>query len=186
MLKKRELADCGALFELLTDPEVYPYVRQKAATLDEYLFLTKQAIELEEKEDMVSRTIVDEWGQPIGTITLFDIKNGYGFLGTWIGKPYFGKGYNRKAKDAFFSELFSETTIDKVFMRIRKSNIRSQKAAQKLPYVWLADDLYPEIYHEINQNGVDYHLYEVVRDRFHLYQQQMENFTPPEEKLREA
>lgn len=56
-----------------------------------------------------------------------------GFLGTWIGKPYHGKGYNRPAKDAFFKELFNELGIETVFMRIREENIRSIKAAEKLP-----------------------------------------------------
>jgi RimJ/RimL family protein N-acetyltransferase len=60
---------------------------------------------------------------PIGTITLFDVQEKAGFLGTWLGKPYHGKGYNKLAKDSFFSELFYELDIETIFMRIRKINI---------------------------------------------------------------
>ncbi|PDM36873.1 N-acetyltransferase, partial [Bacillus cereus] len=51
---------------------VFPFVRQKAYSYEEYLFLTKQTIEAEERGELISRTILDEWGNPIGTITLFD------------------------------------------------------------------------------------------------------------------
>lgn len=187
MLKKRELADCGALFELLKDPDVFPYVRQKANTVDEYIFITKQGIELEEQKQMISRTITDEWGQAIGTISLFDIRDGTGFLGTWIGKPYFGKGYNQPAKDAFFNELFSQTEIHTIFMRIRQENIRSRKAALKMPYVRFANDKYPDILREINQNGTIYDLYEIPKDQYLLHKQKVESFLLPADlNLREA
>src|SRR5699024_4007014 len=116
------------LFELLSHPEVYPYVRQKAETSDAYYFMTKKTIEAEEKGELISRTIVDEYEQPIGTINLFDIREHYGFLATWIGQPYFGKGYNQPAKEAFFEELFFELDIEAIFMKVRRTNKRSLKA----------------------------------------------------------
>ena len=106
MLKTRDLNDVPALFELLLDPKVYPYVREKADTLDEYYFVTKQTIEAEKRGELISRTILDEYEKPIGTINLFDICHNYGFLATWLGRPYFGKGYNQIAKEQFFNELF--------------------------------------------------------------------------------
>lgn len=123
MLKKRDLHDSHVLYELMVDPAVFPFVRQKAYSYEEYLFLTKQTIEAEERGELISRTILDEWGNPIGTITLFDVQEKAGFLGTWLGKPYHGKGYNKLAKDSFFSELFYELDIETIFMRIRKINI---------------------------------------------------------------
>ena len=107
----------------------------KPTSYEEFLFMTKQTMEAEERGELISRTILDEWGYPIGTINLFDIEDNAGFLGTWLGKPYHGKGYNKLAKDAFFNELFYELDIETIFMRIRKINIRSIKAAEKLPYV---------------------------------------------------
>ncbi|WP_077213641.1 GNAT family N-acetyltransferase [Bacillus dakarensis] len=169
MLKKRDLHDGHALYELMTHPEVFPFVRQKAYSYDEFLFLTKKTIESEERGELISRTILDEWGNPIGTINLFDLQEKSGFLGTWIGKPYHGKGYNKIAKDAFFQELFYELGIETVFMRIRKENIRSQKAAEKLPYVISANETRKAIYDTLNQDGDIYNLYEIPKDLYTLH-----------------
>src|SRR5690625_2979441 len=155
MLKKRDLHEVPTLFELSSHPDVFPYIRQKAMTVDEYYFLTKQTIEAEQSEQLISRTILDEYEQPIGTINLFDIHEKSGFLATWIGKPYFGKGYNKLAKQLFLDELFFSLDIKTVYMKVRKTNVRSLKAVAKLPYVVYANELYSEVYRAINkQNNV--------------------------------
>ncbi|WP_100371809.1 GNAT family N-acetyltransferase [Bacillus sp. FJAT-45037] len=168
-LRKRDVADCHALFELMVDPAVFPFVRHKASSYDEFVFLTKQTIEAEERGELISRTIVDEWGEPIGTINLFDVEDQSGFLGTWIGKPHFGKGYNKIAKDAFFDELFFQCDIQTVFMRIRKENLRSYKAAAKLPYSTLANDIRPDVYKQINLQAYSYDLFQIEKDQYHLH-----------------
>lgn len=91
-----------------------------------------------------------------------------GFLGTWLGKPYHGKGYNKLAKDSFFSELFYELDIETIFMRIRKINIRSIKAAEKLQYVNLANETRKAVYDEINAHEEVYNLYEIPKDQYTL------------------
>ncbi|MDT0160573.1 MULTISPECIES: GNAT family N-acetyltransferase [Bacillus] len=169
MLKKRDLHDCHALYELMTHPEVFPFVRQKAYSYDEFLFMTKQTIEAEERGELISRTILDEWGAPIGTINLFDIQDQAGFLGTWLGKPYHGKGYNKTAKDAFFDELFYEAGIETIFMRIRNVNIRSQKAAEKLPYIIQANETRQHIFEQLNKQELIYNLYEIPKDLYTLH-----------------
>jgi len=169
MLKKRDLHDSHTLYELMTHPDVFPFVRQKADSYEEFLFMTKQTIEAEERGELISRTILDEWGAPIGTINLFDIEENAGFLGTWLGKPYHGKGYNSPAKDTFFQEIFYECGIDTVFMRIRKINIRSIKAAEKLPYVIKANETRKSIYEQLNANGEVYDLYEIPKDQYSFY-----------------
>ncbi|MGM0899675.1 MAG: GNAT family N-acetyltransferase [Bacillota bacterium] len=169
MLKKRDLHDSHVLFELMSHPDVFPFVRQKAYSYDEFVFVTKQTIEAEERGELISRTILDDWGAPIGTINLFDIQDGAGFLGTWIGKPYHGKGYNAPAKDAFFQEVFYEKDIETIFMRIRKENVRSIKAAEKLPYVVKANETRKMIYDQLNANGDFYDLYEIPKDQYSLY-----------------
>ncbi len=185
MLKKRDLQDCHALYELMVHPQVFPFVRQKAESYEEYMFLTKQTIEAEERGEIISRTILDEWGSPIGTISLFDIQDNAGFLGTWLGKPYHGHGYNKLAKDAFFEELFFELGIETVFMRIRQVNGRSQKAAEKLPYVLLANETRKSLYEELNATINTYNLYEVPKDLYTLHAMR-EQAIFQEEHLREA
>lgn len=169
MLKKRELQDTHTLYELMTHPDVFPFVRQKAASYEEFLFITKQTIEAEERGELISRTIFDEWGNPIGVISLFDIEDNAGFLGTWLGKPYHGKGYNSLAKDAFFQELFYEKGLETVFMRIRKVNIRSIKAAEKLPYVIKANETRKSVYEQLNAKEEVYDLYEIPKDLHTLH-----------------
>jgi RimJ/RimL family protein N-acetyltransferase len=170
MLKKRDLHESHTLYELMTHPDVFPFVRQKADSYEEFLFMTKQTIEAEERGELISRTILDEWGNPIGTINLFDIQDNAGFLGTWLGKPYHGKGYNSPAKEAFFNELFYEAGIETIFMRIRKVNIRSIKAAEKLSYVVKANETRASLYAQLNANEPVYDLYEIPKDlyTFHL------------------
>lgn len=169
MLKIRELHEVPILFELASHPEVYPYLRHKADTVDEFYFLTKQTIEAEEQGLVISRTILDEFAQPIGTINLFDIDQRSGFLATWLGKPYFGKGYNKMAKELFFDELFFQKGIENVFMKVRKTNIRSLRAVEKLGYAILGNDLFPEIYQAINVDGNIYHLFVVTKEHYASY-----------------
>ncbi|MFC4388844.1 GNAT family N-acetyltransferase [Gracilibacillus marinus] len=173
MLKKRELHDAPLLYELMTHPEVFPYVRHKAYSSDEFYFLTKKTIEAEENGELISRTILDEYCNPIGTINLFDIENNAGFLATWIGKPYFGKGYNKLAKDAFFSELFYDYGLDAIFIKIRRTNIRSSKAILKVPYVMYANESYPEIFDKVNESSDDpiYDIYVITKESYFTHQE---------------
>lgn len=169
MLKKRDFQECHSLYDLMVHPDVFPFVRQKAYSYDEFVFMTKQTIEAEERGELISRTILDEWAAPIGTINLYDIQNNAGFLGTWLGKPYHGKGYNKAAKDTFFDELFYDVGIETIFMRIRKENIRSQKAAEKLPYIISANTTRKSIYEQLNANGPVYNLFEIPKDLYSLH-----------------
>lgn len=168
MLKQRDLNETAALYELLSHPSVFPYVRQKANSAEEYLFMTKQLMEEEQAGKAISRTITDDWGQPIGTISIFDIHDGAGFLGTWIGQPFQGKGYNQKAKLLFLQELFFEHNFNTVFLRIRQQNARSRAAALKLPYVVCAKDSHPALYEEINSGEVKFDLFKIPKDLFYL------------------
>lgn len=169
MIKKRDLDECQVLFELLSHPDVFPFVRQKATSFEEYLFITKQTIEAEERGELISRTILDEWQNPIGTINLYDINENTGFLGTWLGKDYHGKGYNQRAKELFFAEAFYELNIDSILMKIKENNIRSRKAAEKLPYVLSANESRSQLLQQLNSSRATYQLYEIPKDLFTLY-----------------
>ena len=168
MLKQRDLQECNELYQLLSDPSVFPYVRQKAQSAEEYMFMTKQLIEEEQEGKTISRTITDNWGQPIGTISVFDIQDGAGFLGTWIGLPFQGMGYNQKAKKMFLNELFFEHNFHTVFLRIRKENEKSKRAANKLQYIVCAKDSHPALYEEINQGDKKFVFFKIPKDLFYL------------------
>ncbi len=65
MLKKRELHEAPQLFDLMQHPEVFPFVRHKAYSSDEFYFLTKKTIEAEENGELISRTILDDYNQSL-------------------------------------------------------------------------------------------------------------------------
>lgn len=168
MLKHRDLLETNELYQLITHPTVYPYVRQKASSAEEYLFMTKQLIEEEQLGLTISRTIVDDYGQPIGTISLYDIQDGAGFLGTWIGVPFQGMGYNQSAKLEFLSELFFQYNIHTVFVRIRKGNEKSKRASLKLPYILEASETHEALFKEINKGEIKFDLFRIPKDLFYL------------------
>lgn len=171
MLKRRDLIEVPELFELLSHPEVYPYVRDRAKTYNEYLFLTMKTIEDEHHHRVVSRTILDEFLQPIGTINLFDRDENYGFLATWIGKPFFGKGFNQEAKALFFEELFFTIGIETIFVKVRRTNLRSLKAIAKLTYVTNGKRAYPDVYNQINKQNNVYELFAISKEHYVSYLQ---------------
>ncbi|GAE95125.1 ribosomal-protein-alanine acetyltransferase [Gracilibacillus boraciitolerans JCM 21714] len=173
MLKRRDVQDAPVLFDLMSHPEVFPFVRHKAYSSDEFYFLTKQTIEAEDNGELISRTIVDEQYNPIGTINLFDIENNAGFLATWIGQPYFGKGYNKLAKDAFFEELFYEQDIDAVFIKIRRANVRSLKAILKIPFVMYGNQSYSQVFEKINDSHEEivYDLFVITKENYFSHAQ---------------
>lgn len=175
MIKKRELQECTSLYELMAEPTILKYVRQKAGSADEYWFMTKQLMEEEEQGLAITRTIISDFGQAIGTINLFDIEDGAGFLGTWIGKPFQGLGYNKKAKEQFLEELFFELDIHSVFLRIRKTNVKSIRATEKLRYAQNANTTHPSIYEAINKEDDIFDLYYISKDLFHFVMLQENN-----------
>lgn len=169
MLKQRDLYESNELFELLSHPSVFPFVRQKAKTADQLWFMTRQLMEEEEQGLVVSRTILGDLEQPIGTITLYDIQEGAGFLGTWLGQPYQGLGYNQQAKLEFFNELFFELDFQTVFMKIKKENVKSQRAVLKLEYALDAKESHPSLFAQINAGEQQYELFKIEKDNFYLY-----------------
>ncbi|MGP4071696.1 GNAT family N-acetyltransferase [Piscibacillus sp. B03] len=178
MLKRRDLHDAPILFPLLSDHAVKPYVREKAETIEEYYFFLNKMTNQEENGELISRTILDEWDVPIGAITLYDIQEQKGFLATWLGKPYFGKGYNQYAKDLFLRELFLEKNIEVVFLKVNRLNERSLNAMKKIEYAVQANEHYPAIYEQINQGPKEYELFAIYKDAFifHLHEQEQVSY----------
>lgn len=71
-------------------------------------------------------------------------------------------------------------------MRIRKVNVRSIKAAEKLPYVTLANERRKSLFDEINQGKDIYHLYEISKDNYTLYTMRCPLLLEEEQQRKEA
>ncbi len=151
------------LFMEMSHPEVSPYVRNYVADFNEYLMNISHILDAEERGDMIVRVIFNEWNQPIGMITLYDITEYGGFLSTWLGKQHHGKGYNQVAKELFLNEIFSESEVQTIYLKIRTDNYRSQKAALKLAYITQVDSTYEVMFKMINQTELKYNLYSVTK-----------------------
>ncbi|WP_026908425.1 GNAT family N-acetyltransferase [Paucisalibacillus globulus] len=122
-----------------------PHVKEALGLTDEQTSLegTKKFIEFigeqEEVGKQYSRCILDEQDQLIGVITLKDIDKVKStcHIGTWIGHRFWGQGYNELAKAEILHTAFSVLNVDYVFAGAKVSNVRSQKAQEKLPYMRL-------------------------------------------------
>ncbi|MDR6121115.1 RimJ/RimL family protein N-acetyltransferase [Bacillus sp. SLBN-46] len=94
-------------------------------------------LEQEKQGQQYSRVILNEKEEVIGVITLKEIDptKKTSHIGTWIGHPFWGKGYNALAKAEILYTAFTELDLEYVFAGAKLSNIRSQKAQEKLPYI---------------------------------------------------
>lgn len=97
-------------------------------------------MQLEEKlGQQFSRVILDESNKIIGVISLknIDEQQKSCHIGTWLGRQYWGKGYNEIAKTEMLKVAFERFHLNYVFAGARLENVRSQKAQAKLPYITL-------------------------------------------------
>ncbi len=94
----------------------------------------------EERQSLqLSRVIINEKQELVGVITLkaIDRANKTAHIGTWIGYPYWGKGYNEAAKIEILKIAFLELQLEYVFAGATMQNKRSIAAQKKLPYMSL-------------------------------------------------
>lgn len=120
-----------------------PQIKEALGLSDEQTSLagTKEFIRLmleqERRGRFYSRVILDEKENLIGVITLKDIDHHQKtcHIGTWIGYPYWGKGYNQLAKKEILCTAFMRFDLEYVFAGANQANIRSIKAQEKLPYI---------------------------------------------------
>ena len=54
-------------------------------------------------------------------------------------------------------------------MRIKKQNIRSIKAVEKLPYALKANESRKYLYEQLNKHGEMYDLFEIPKDLYNLH-----------------
>ncbi|MEK5393437.1 GNAT family N-acetyltransferase [Margalitia sp. FSL K6-0131] len=106
----------------------------------------------------------------MGVITLkeLDSEKKTSHIGTWIGSPYWGQGYNQLVKAEMLYIAFHHLGLEYVFAEARKVNIRSQKAQIKLPYMSIGvEKEFPKEHRKLeNQEGVPCVLNVVRKNHF--------------------
>ncbi|TPV44060.1 GNAT family N-acetyltransferase [Bacillus dicomae] len=134
-----DLRYANVIFELSRDPHVKNALGIKVEKIEDTKAFLLFAIEEERKKRSLSRMIVNEENEIIGLTTLKHInyEKKQSHIGSWLGYPYWGKGYNEAAKKEFFKIAFLDLQLTYVFAGAKTNNIRSLKAQEKLPYISL-------------------------------------------------
>lgn len=129
----------NAIFKLSSDPHVKNALGIKVETIEDTKAFLLFAIEEERQKKSLSRVIVNAENEIIGLTTLKHInyEKKQSHIGSWLGYPYWGKGYNEAAKKEIFKIAFLDLQLSYVFAGAKTNNIRSLKAQEKLPYISL-------------------------------------------------
>lgn len=127
------------IFTLSSDAHVKDALGIKVETVEDTKSFIHFAMEEERKSQSLSRVISNEKEEIIGITTLkhIDYQKKTSHIGSWLGYPYWGQGYNEAAKKEIFKIAFEELDLTYVFAGAKITNIRSQKAQEKLPYISL-------------------------------------------------
>ncbi|MGD2198571.1 GNAT family N-acetyltransferase [Lysinibacillus fusiformis] len=146
-LVKHDIKYAEAMHELSSMPQVRDALGLPVGKVEDTIHFIKRECIDEEEGKTVPRVVLNEEGQLIGVTALMFIdqhKNSC-HIGSWLGHPFWGKGYNLEAKTAILDIAFFELGLKRVFAGARKVNIRSQKAQEKLSFIRLGvEGDYPE------------------------------------------
>ncbi|HDR7513742.1 GNAT family N-acetyltransferase [Bacillus mobilis] len=165
-----DLRYTNVIFKLSSDPHVKNALGIKVEKIEDTKAFLLFAIEEERQKRSLSRMIVNEENEIIGLTTLKHInyEKKHSHIGSWLGYPYWGKGYNEAAKKEIFKVAFLDLQLSYVFAGAKTNNVRSLKAQEKLPYISLhVEDRFPDehsaLENEVNSSCV---LHVVSREKF--------------------
>ncbi|RUL52131.1 GNAT family N-acetyltransferase [Lysinibacillus antri] len=142
------------LYQLSSDPNVNEHLSFKDGSVEDTKWFINHIINEERDGRSISRVILNEENHIIGVTTLMDIdkEKCHCSIGSWIGKAFWGKGYNQKSKEEILKIAFGQLGVDLVFAGAHAANVRSQKAQEKLPYVTLhVETMYPEEHRKLEE-----------------------------------
>ncbi|WP_459499502.1 GNAT family N-acetyltransferase [Bacillus sp. C1] len=127
------------IFTLSSNSHVQDALGIQVETVEDTKSFIRFAMEEEQHNRALSKMIMNEKKEAIGITTLKRINHEkkHAHIGSWLGYPYWGQGYNEAAKKAIFKIAFEELDLTYVFAGAKTTNIRSQKAQEKLPYISL-------------------------------------------------
>ncbi|KGQ22232.2 GNAT family N-acetyltransferase [Thermus filiformis] len=120
-----------ALWETFKDPEVAYW--NGTTPLKSPLWLFKRLVQMDlRRKDRLAFGILDERGELIGTVELYDLTPEEGTLGILIGrKDRWGQGYGTEAVKALLGYAFGPLGLKRVRLRTFAHNERAQRAFKK-------------------------------------------------------
>lgn len=146
-----------ALWETFRDPEVAYW--NGTSPLRSPLWLFKRLVQMDlRRKDRLAFGILDESGELIGTVELYDLTPEEGTLGILIGKrERWGKGYGTEAVRALLGYAFGPLGLKRVRLRTFAHNERAQRAFKKAGFKEVG---------RLTVRGVEDVVMEVERDSF--------------------
>lgn len=159
-----------SMAERLSDPEVRKYLDFPVFSKQACQSYIHNAIGLETLGFAVHRFILDSTDTLVGAISLHhidpDAKTAQ--MGTWLGRPFWGLGYNQTAKGKMLQIAFEHLRLSQVFFLTPHDHHRSLRALAKLGYVEMGvNRLYPTLCKQIQfQTGTDIILSVVTREEW--------------------
>ncbi|MBO8173084.1 MAG: GNAT family N-acetyltransferase [Bacillaceae bacterium] len=134
------------MYRIMRDPEVTEHLSFNMTSTEDAIRYIRQVQQEEREGKTISRAILDENREFVGSISLMKINlnTGQAHLGTWLDKRVWGKGYNRLAKQEILKIAFLKLNLRRIFVGVRRANKRSIRAQEKLGYVTMdAGKQYP-------------------------------------------
>lgn len=118
-------------YDCFRDPEIADWNGSRPLKMPLWLFKRVVMGEVS-RGDRVGFGILDEQGEWLGTVELYEMNHSEATLGILIGvKDRWGHGYGTDAVKAVLEYAFSTLKLQKVKLRTYKHNLRAQRAFQK-------------------------------------------------------
>ncbi|WP_038058297.1 GNAT family N-acetyltransferase [Thermus amyloliquefaciens] len=119
------------LYETFRDPEVAEW--NGSSPLRSPFWLFKRLVQAEmRRKDRLAFVILDEGGEYLGTLELYDLTPEEATLGILIGrKDRWGQGYGTEAVRAALAYAFGPLGLKRVRLRTFAHNLRARRAFQK-------------------------------------------------------
>jgi RimJ/RimL family protein N-acetyltransferase len=118
-------------YECFRDPEIAEWNGSRPLRMPMWLFKRVVMGEVA-RGDRLGFGILDERGEWLGTVELYDLNRTEATLGILIGaKDRWGKGYGTDAVRAVLRYAFERMNLQRVKLKTFKHNMRAQRAFQK-------------------------------------------------------
>lgn len=124
-------AEWRRFYDCFRDPEIAEWNGSRPLKMPLWLFKRVVMGEIS-RGDRMGFGIMDEKGEWLGTVELYEITRSEATLGILIGvKNRWGQGYGTDAVKAVLEYAFSTLRLEKVRLRTYKHNLRAQRAFEK-------------------------------------------------------
>lgn len=161
ILRERTLAEAWNDYTWDTDPELAQLDAAPVIKTTFSQYLSDYASELRHSVPTSRRFAMDTLnGQHIGNCSYYNISEtrGEAELGIMIGnRDYWNKGYGTDVVTALVNHIFSETQINRIYLKTLQSNDRAQKCFQKCGFTR---------YGNLNKDGYSFVLMKIQRDEW--------------------